>query len=130
MSTQEPIELQFFGLSSSREICEYLQQCYEHNWAVHVPVLAVGLHDAKGLSGRDCSTAKEKFNQKYDLINFIARLRPEFDPTVVELVARYMLPTMDKALTALLMKDVSLSAAHTQTVLSAQEIWARSFILS
>ena len=31
MSTEEPIKLQFIGLSSAREMWEYLQQCYEHN---------------------------------------------------------------------------------------------------
>jgi hypothetical protein len=72
----------------------------------------------KACPGCDCSAAKEKFNQKYDLINFLVCLHPEFDPTVVELVARSMLPTMDEALTALIIKDVSLSAANTQTVCS------------
>lgn len=31
MSTEEPIKLQFIGLSSAREMWEYLKQCHEHN---------------------------------------------------------------------------------------------------
>jgi hypothetical protein len=80
--------------------------------------MTVGLRDAKGHPGCDCSAAKEKFNQKYDLINFLAHLCPEFSPTVVELVAHSMLLTM-VALTALNIKDVSLSAALQETRLSA-----------
>jgi len=77
----------------------------------------------KACPGCDCSAAKEKFNQKYDLINFLAHLRPEFDPTVVELVASSMLPTMDEALTALIIKDVSVCCSYPNCPLSVQETW-------
>lgn len=39
MSEEEPIKLQFIGFLSAWEMWEYLQQCYEHNWALQVSLL-------------------------------------------------------------------------------------------
>lgn len=66
----------------------------------------------------DCSEVKEKFSQEFRLMDFLVRLRPEFESTVAELVARPTIPTMDEALTDLIIKEVSLSAAHTKTFCS------------
>jgi galactose-1-phosphate uridylyltransferase len=120
---------------------EYLKQRYEHNWALEVTLLErhhvlrqqdMSIQEfynaftrvtwqldcmmPKPCHACDCSEAREKFNQKFHLMDFLVRLRPEFESTVAELVARPMLPTMDEALSALIIAEISLSAARTQTV--------------
>jgi hypothetical protein len=141
MSAEEPVRLSFVSFSSAREMWEYLKQRYEHNWALKVTLMerhrVLRQQDMSIQEFTMCSHASHGSWTAWCWRPVMNVIVPKGGNLIrsfawwtslwvfaqnLNLLWQILLhntpPNMDEALNDLNIKEVSMSAAHTQTVCS------------